>query len=465
MSVLDKIRGSGLIGKGDRIAAAVSGGRDSMALLGALLLLRTELSLDLSCVHVVHGLRENGEADADAVEAFCREREIPFFRYRADVPGLLAEESLSVEAAARRLRYRIFDEHLGRGFCDKIAIAHTEEDFAETVLFHLIRGTGTGGLCAMRPSVARPRGEWIRPLFQVSRSEVAVFCSGHGLPVREDETNRDRTYSRNRLRLDAFPALEAAHPGATANLLAFARRMAGLDAFLEESARPYVGQDHIRADIPRPLLPYALRLVLGRGEGTEGLTERHISAAEKLLADGVPGDRISLPHRRVLLLEREKDGTSERRLRIAEESDFVRKPDGFYSESLPFRAGTLNLAELTICVGEEKSAGALAANAGAIPQDAVFRFPRAGDRIRPFGMKGTKSLGDFFTDRKISADTRRKTPVLASGNRILAVLPAAISEELRIREGDTRIWIAVRKEDEVPFPNHRESRKGGGNRR
>lgn len=180
---------------------AVSGGPDSLVLLEALVQLRDQLGISLGVAHFNHGLRG---AESDEDETFVRDRAqalgLPFER------GSGGAGEGNLEAAARRQRYAFFEGLLQRGVFDRIATGHTQTDQAETVLFRVLRGTGIAGLSAVRP-VRRPG--IVRPLINVSRAEVIEWLKQHGLSWREDSSNKDRRFSRNRLRQNLLPRLRA----------------------------------------------------------------------------------------------------------------------------------------------------------------------------------------------------------------------------------------------------------------
>jgi tRNA(Ile)-lysidine synthase len=208
-NVLRYIRERNLLRAGDRVAAAVSGGADSVALLRALLALRSELGIVLAVAHFNHGLR--GEA-SDADEAFVAElaklHELEFFSGHADVSAHAFEVKLSIEAAGRELRYRWFEQLAREQRLDCIATAHTLDDQAETVLLKFLRGAGSRGLAGIYPIVRRDRFRIIRPMLCVTRAGVEIYLSSLGQEWREDESNLDHRFLRNRVRHELLPLLE-----------------------------------------------------------------------------------------------------------------------------------------------------------------------------------------------------------------------------------------------------------------
>jgi tRNA(Ile)-lysidine synthase len=236
--VLAYIRRHELLRAGDRLGLAVSGGADSTALLRVLLQLRGELGVPLSVIHFNHRIRgAAADADEQFVAALAERFELPFHRASGDVPAHAAAQGLSLETAARELRYRFFKELLRAGTVNKIATAHTLDDQAETVLLRLLRGAGTRGLAGIHPKLSvagcqlseasaighRPTADSrqpttddqrpttsavIRPLLDIRRSEIEAYLRGLGQDWCEDATNRDVKYLRNRVRHVLLPLLE-----------------------------------------------------------------------------------------------------------------------------------------------------------------------------------------------------------------------------------------------------------------
>ena len=242
-----------MIEEGGRILAAVSGGADSMCLLEILRVLQTRAGFQLRVLHVHHGLRESAEGDLEYVACYCVTAGIPFEAVRVDAAGYAAENGLSVEEAARHLRYEALKsaaEHWDSGnspksdcaerqdketaprsgnmYC-RIAVAHHLEDQAETVLFNLVRGSRLKGLRGMLPV----NGRIIRPLLECSREEIEGYLRERGIIWREDETNEDVRYARNLLRREVMPLLERINAGAGAHIAKAAEEAAEAEEFLK----------------------------------------------------------------------------------------------------------------------------------------------------------------------------------------------------------------------------------------
>ena len=212
---------------GDRLCAAVSGGADSVALLLTLHAARQSLGIGLTAAHVHHGLR-GAEADADQafVEALCASLDVPLHLHRASVPDRVQATGESTEEAARNLRYAFFETLLASREATAILTAHTLDDQAETVLLKLLRGAWLEGLSAIHPVVTLGSGKILRPFLSVRRAAIEAFLHELGQPWREDASNAEILYTRNRVRHQLLPLLRDFNPAidqALANLAELAR--------------------------------------------------------------------------------------------------------------------------------------------------------------------------------------------------------------------------------------------------
>jgi tRNA(Ile)-lysidine synthase len=211
--LVDHIRKHDLLKPGDRVGVAVSGGPDSVAVLRLLLELRKELGIVLSAVHVNHKLRgTESDEDHEFVTRLASEYKLPLHATAADVPKHAAEAHMSLEAAARKLRYGYFEQLFQHRLLDKVATGHTLDDQAETVLMRIMRGTGMKGLRAIQPRILVEgddfSGEVVRPLLNFRRRELQQYLNALGQAWREDSTNLNSKYTRNRVRHKLLPLLE-----------------------------------------------------------------------------------------------------------------------------------------------------------------------------------------------------------------------------------------------------------------
>ena len=312
-----------MIEPGSRVLAAVSGGADSMCLLEVLRTLRRRAGFELRVLHVHHGLRENAEDDLIHVSKYCRSAGIPFQAVRVDAGSHASEAGMSVEEAARALRYEALeqaarewesesarergkeDDGTGPGPLCRIAVAHHIEDQAETVLFNMVRGSRLTGLRGMLPV----SGRIIRPLLEVSRPEIEAFLAQRGISWCEDETNGDLRYSRNLIRKEVMPLLLRINAGAVRHIA----RTAGEAAETEEFLRAEAERTWKRCCRETERLPRAER------DGTEGPgTERNGTEDPGNMADpgrtACPGTAV----RQILIPELMKEPALMRRRTVYE---------------------------------------------------------------------------------------------------------------------------------------------------
>ena len=417
-----------MLAPGDTVICAVSGGADSMALLWAMYLLQDELPLRVEAAHFNHHLR-GAESDRDQafVETFCRQYSIRLHlgeaRIRAGKKGL--------EAAAREARYSFF-----HSLCGKVATAHTADDNAETVLLHLIRGTGLKGLGAITPV----SGQIIRPMLNVTRREVEDFLQEYAVDHIEDSSNASDQFLRNRVRRGIMPLLRAENPRIAENLSAMAQRLRQ-----DEQALSDLAQAETEASVPRlRQLPQAVRArVLEQFLKSSGVREPealHIRACEKIVFSDNPSARVNLPGG--VTVCRRYD-----RLAVQEEE-----------KSLPERIlpcpGSLELPEAGLTVFCERS-GITENTGGAFtvtPVGAItVRSRQTGDRMRLPG--GSKTLKKKWIDDKIPAARRSLIPVVADEQGILGVYGLGADLNRLCTDGEgVRIWFEA-DSGEVPGDN------------
>ena len=223
----------GLLPPGCRVLCAVSGGADSMALLTALRALAPDLGISVAAAHFDHRLR-GAESDRDRafVADWCARHEIPLRLGHGDVRAAAAAQGRGLEETARDLRYAFLETAAADLGCDRIATAHNADDNAETVLLHLVRGTGLDGLGGIPPR----RGALIRPLLGCTRAEIEAYLAAEGVPHVEDSSNADPAYARNRIRRDVMPVLRDLNPAFAATLAAALPHLRADRAYLDDKA-------------------------------------------------------------------------------------------------------------------------------------------------------------------------------------------------------------------------------------
>ena len=301
-----------MIRPGESLVAGVSGGADSLCLFLVLLRMSREEGFFLQVVHVHHGLRESAQGDLRFVQDLCRRENVPCRCIMADAAAMAEKWGTGVEEAGRRLRYEAFEEtrkslQEDRGKPCRIAVAHHREDQAETVLFHLCRGTDIRGARGMLPV----SGWIVRPLLRESRAEIEAFLKSQGMAWREDETNEDTSYTRNFLRREILPRLkEQVNPSASENLARFAASCAETERFLEAQTEQAMKRCLLQIPGPLPVIEDGSG-DRGKGNASESRTGESAGGRNGIRV----GDRDSIPVT-VLGLEalRQEDPLLQRRI-------------------------------------------------------------------------------------------------------------------------------------------------------
>ena len=394
--ILDMARRYAMISPGDTVTVALSGGADSVALLYGLYLLRGKLKIELKAFHYNHGIR-GAESDRDA--SFCRS-----LCDMLDIPlttacGRVQAGKKGLEAAAREARYREFE-----GCAGKVATAHTANDNAETVLMHLVRGTGLKGLGGIAPI----RGNIIRPMLGVTRQEVLEFLQENFLRHVEDSSNASDDFFRNRLRHHVMPLLYDENPKLAENLSAMAMRLR-LDEEALASMTPE-GDSLSVSELRQlhPALRYRCLEQFLRRCGVKEPEADHIALTEKLVFSDKPSARADLPGG--VTIARNYDSLERIRVESALPVTLLPCP------------GSVNLPqlELTVSCGECTNP-VLTVDAFTVAAEGkiFLRSRQSGDEIRLSG--GTKSLKKLFIDRKIPASQRNLIPVVCDDRGILGV--------------------------------------------
>lgn len=429
-ALLSYIRKQDLIRAGDRVGVAVSGGADSVALLRALLELRQELGIVLSVIHLNHGIRgPESNADAAFVAHLARQYELPMHRAAGDVPAYAKTEGLSLEAAARKLRYALFRTVLNEGSADKIATAHTRDDQAETVLLRLLRGAGTRGLSGIHPALKYAKGSIVRPMLEISRAQVEAYLKSLGQEWREDSTNRDTAYLRNRVRHSLLPLLERDYNPNIRQLLSESAEVARDEETFWTALTDRMTEDAVEQSDDK----VTVRLAGATGEA-RALQRRMLRlAAERVglaldfhhveqvlgLLELAKGSEIELPDR----WRARRLGKDSITLEQVEEAPVV---SGYeYAMTIPGEirveaVGTL--VRLTIVrrdEGREMYNPASLLEVSKIANPLVLRSWRPGDRMRPLHRGSEEKLKRLFQEKKIPAEERPLWPVMLSKDKVV----------------------------------------------
>ncbi|MGA8154406.1 MAG: tRNA lysidine(34) synthetase TilS [Terriglobales bacterium] len=462
--VLAYIRKHALLKAGDRVGAAVSGGADSVALLRLLLELRGEVGMVLSVVHFNHQLRgAHSDQDEEFVAQLARQHKLDLHCDRGDVADFAAREHLSLEAAARAMRYAFFRELLRERRLNRIATAHTLDDQAETVLLKVARGAGSRGLAGIYPqlSVASPSAAGnhpptiVRPLLEVRRNDLEAYLAELGQTWREDASNRDLRHSRNRVRHGILPRLER-------NLNPRVREALAETAEIARAEEDYWEQEVARV-LPEPwnagervlrlpaltASPLALRRRIVR-EAAESLGLRlEFRHVEEILAlaSGQPGAARSATLPEEWTVSRRRD-----ELRFAPASAPAKSSDYEYRLPVP---GAIDIPELryrfeAVLVSGKAAEGynpEQLLDRGLLGEELIVRNWRPGDRFWPPHTKGPKKIKELLQQRHLTLTERKQWPVVARASEVVWVHGFAVPAQLQPRD-ETATAVAIR---EIPL--------------
>ena len=463
----------GMFPEGGNIVAGVSGGADSVCLLRVLVELRKERNFTLTVVHVNHRMRKEAGEDAVFVRDLCEQWHVPFVLVEEDVEALAAREHLSCEEAGRQVRYQAFLQVLQETCGDKgkgcIAVAHNRNDRAETLLFHLFRGTGLRGMGSIRP-IRTMESEFrlIRPLLFAGRDEIEAFLNNEGISWCTDATNSGDLYTRNRIRNRILPCAEALvceragqHLAREAQLLAetsdFVGRMAktALERCCMRNGDKSLCFDTAAFAKEDPFLQKQMiwQGMTETGSGRD-LTEAHAEQIRRLFAaDCQSGKKVELASLG-LSVQREFDKVVFRR--VSDSADLLDQP--MEMPEIPLQEGTLRIPGLGVVEAKIlKASGEMQGRGTTFLQDipektytkwidydkitesAMFRFRRVGDFLTINGAGAKKSLKRYMIEEKIPANRRDKLVILADGAHVIWVPGHRISAAYRITEQTARV--------------------------
>jgi len=487
--VIDFIQRYSLISREEIVVVGVSGGADSVCLLHVLAKWQKGLGTKLHVAHLNHQLRGvESEADAKYVSNLAGSLGIPITVDRQDVAAYGIERNFSVEEAARELRYAFLAKVAREVGANRIAIGHTRDDQVETILMHILRGTGITGLCGLAPCAPmvydRQGISWptsplslrakrsnllvIRPLLDITREETTSYCQEYQLDPRIDSSNRSLSFFRNRLRLQLLPLLRQYNPSVDQALLRLADIAKEDNAFIEhqvselwdEVARQennaiYLDRKQI-ASLPIALQRQLLRAAVTKLAGdTRDIEASHIEAARSLLNKPV-GKRISLPHGFIC-----QGGYNE--LVVASTAKQSQLPScpfpplqGEFPLKVPGKTVFPGWKVIASIVGERVDAlslrGVPSTSQGACQSNLVADFDlhktgtelfvrqrRPGDRFQPLGMNVSKKLHEFMVDAKIPRSWRGHVPIVCSPQQIIWVVGWHIDDRVKVTEASKEI--------------------------
>ncbi len=422
-----------MLNKGDTVVLGLSGGPDSVCLFFVLLALKEELGLKVHALHVNHCIRgEDADEDEAYVRSLCIDYEVPLKVERIDIPVLAAESGRSTEEEARIARYDAFErlaDSMDSGTVVKIAVAHNADDNAETVLFHMARGTGLDGMCGIAPV----RERVIRPLLAVSKAEILDFLNENQIPYCVDATNAEVDYDRNRIRHNIMPELTEINQRAVCHITDMTDRLREVADYISLEARGLLeiaklDDDKLRkraiATAPRVIASQALKEYISKYMPFQkDVSATHVDAILGLLNED--GERqVDLPYKKVFIISYEE----------------------LYIIDRESKEGTLNTGEFTVRefdytsdMGYPLDAYTKWFDCDRITDNIVIRTRAEGDFLSIDSAGNHKMLQDYFIDQKIPRHLRDEIPLVCDGSHVMWVVGYRISEHYKITNNTTRV--------------------------
>jgi tRNA(Ile)-lysidine synthase len=439
-----------------RLLVAVSGGPDSVCLLHSLIKLKKEMGIELHVAHLNHQLRgAESEADARYVSSLAQSLGVPVTIEKRDVKAYQAQKRISLEEAAREVRYNFLAQIAKAIGARQVAIGHTQDDHIETILMHLIRGSGTRGLQGLAPYVKWPTAgavTIVRPLLEVSRKETDSYCQEHNLTPRLDASNLSLSPLRNRIRLRLLPLLKSYNPQVAQALLRVAHLAADDTAFLEAEASRLWHQIAQRQEntvilnkagffgLPPALKRQVLRISLEKLIGNlKDIEARHIEEIMNALSKPA-GRSLNLPDGLNFTIEYDryligKDSLTLSPLPPLERELALTIPGKTLLPGWQIEATIKNRKEMA----EEESDFTAHFDLDKTGDKLAVRGRKISDRFHPLGMSQAKKLGEFMIDAKIPHLWRKRVPIVSSPQQIIWVVGWRIDDRVKVTENTRRV--------------------------
>jgi len=443
--------------KNSSLLVGVSGGVDSMVLLHGLLELSEENGLSLEIAHLNHGLRgESADEDAEFVRRHAGKLGLKATIERRNVKKYQDNSISSIEEAARKIRFEYLSEVAAENGMDYIALGHNKDDQAETILMHIIRGAGLRGLAGMHEK----RGKYIRPLLDVSSGEVEEFAEERGIPHRIDKTNKDQSFTRNRLRHDLIPKIQNDYnPRVVDNLARMGHLVREARGVLEDKV------DKIWSELSlsppknncacfhwEELLThrsYLQKMLLRKGialakENLRDISATHVHSILEALGDNPTRITLDLPGVTFVLRRQKACFYRDYQEPATESFKYEIEPPGSfeleeYRVRLDFDLVTSEEApDLSTVAGDRFTE---IVNWNKVEPPIIVKNRDPGDSFYPLGMQGSKKIKDFFVDLKVPVKERNRIPLILDQRHVIWVVGYRIDDRYKVDEATDRVLI------------------------
>lgn len=430
-----------LIKKDDKVLAALSGGADSVCMLYLLHKFKRRLKIEIAAAHVNHKLRgKDSDNDAEFAKEICDKLGIKFFLLEEDARIKAKSEKLSVEEAGREIRYLFFEKVCAENGFTKIATAHNSDDNAETVFLNFIKGSGITGLSG----IPVKREKIIRPILSISKIEILSYLKQNKIPFKEDLTNNELIYERNIIRNEILPLIrKKINPSVDENINQNSKIFRNYSGFISKKISKLNNKIILKGGtlfVPKNIFEKADFFL--HAELLKKVFEDHlkISPSYKMITA-------------VLSLDEKQTGSSVKinpSLSVVKEREgllFIWKKEKKF-EQVKFKAGekvklnglSLQIVESKFPLDSIKNNKDEFISADGLSTDFIVRRWEAGDKFSPLGMKGTKKLSDFLTEKKLSSSEKRKQLVLENGGKIIWVIGLRIDNSVKISEKTKKVY-------------------------
>ena len=456
-----------MFNQGDRVLVCVSGGADSVALTHVLLALAPEYCLQLGIAHLNHGLRqEDAERDASFVTSLARQLALPFYTAKEDVIAYRRKYHLSLEEAARKIRYIFFSAVAEKYGFNKIAQGHHSDDNAELVLMFLLRGSGPLGLSGIPPV---REGQIVRPLINLTRSELIDFISKKKLQYVCDTSNDDLTFLRNKIRHHLIPELKKSYnPNVIETLNRLVSIIRAEDRWLDDIIEP-VFENCLSAREPAKICLSTTRLgklvtpvkrriirkaIFAVKENLRRITYSHVEAVLRLIENGPTAGRLNLPNEISIWRNRDELAIIKGEInKFNGNYSFLQSDPVAYQYEIP-TPGTISIAEADASITLSEMRLDEIPDIKNVPRQIAYldmdrlQFPlvvrnfRPGDRFSPLGMTGNQKVKKYFINNKVPPSKRQKCPILLSRNKIIWIAGHRIDNSAKVSLQTRRILKA-----------------------
>lgn len=451
-----------LLKNSNKLLLAVSGGPDSLAMLNLFYKFRKEFNLNLAAAHLNHMFRKEAEAEANFVKSFAKKKKIKFFCKKVNVPQIIKNESISAEAAARKVRFSFFKEIMNQYDFDLLALAHHRDDQAETVLLNLFRGSGLQGLSGIQP-VAEIQGlKIIHPMLELSKKEILNYCQNNNLEPCLDSSNKKNIYSRNIIRNKIFPIVEnKINRNAKKVIARSSKLIAAENNFLQNLAQKEFNKIAIKENDNKIIIDFnnfkKLNQVLQRricryiyqqlNDDLDDLYFDHILEIEKLIknnqtgrgVDIASGIRVEISYSDLVFMKKDLSEKNIYQKLKLEKNKKIKIDD---KRSLEIEI----IDHKNFSFVEDIKQAAFDYEKLNLPL--FIRSRKPGDKIKPLGMNGHKKIKDILIDQKVPKYEREQQPLIVdTEDNIIWLVPYKISDDYKINKKTNKVLTLKLKYD------------------